>query len=255
MTAQMKVLLVDSTPDCEHLIAKAAKLCYSASRVEDLIDRIDKQNQEKFIKKIVSIGHHSVLEHMKFSYVVEGVSRVLSHQLVRHRIASFSQQSQRYVTLDKTFDYITPLSIERHEAAYQEYTRLMEVIHKIYMAMVDSGIPAEDARYVLPNATETKVFITMNARELLHFFKVRCCNRAQWEIRNMAIEMLRQAKQVAPLVFDRKGPGCIQGPCGEGNMACGKMEEVREKFLALGRENMTRDSASFSTEKVSREEF
>ncbi len=230
---QMKVLLLNYTAGCEEIIAKAAKLCYSASKIEDLINRVENQNIEMFIKKLVSIGHHSVLEHVSFSFGVEGVSRVLTHQLVRHRIASYSQQSQRYVELDKTFEFITPDTIKNNEHAHTEYQRLMEVIHRIYKAMLASGIPAEDARYILPNGTETKIFITMNARVLLHFFKVRCCNRAQWEIRAMATEMLKKVKAVAPLVFAYSGPNCVFGGCEEGTMACGKSVEVREKFQSL----------------------
>ncbi len=229
----MKVLLLEHTPDAEALIAKAAKLCYSDSNIDDLIERVDDGNIDHFIKKLVSIGHHSVLEHVSFNFAVEGVSRVLSHQLVRHRIASYSQQSQRYVKLDNSFKFIIPESIEGSRPAYEEFVRLMEVTHRIYKALLDDGIPAEDARYVLPNATETKIVITMNARTLLHFFKVRCCNRAQWEIREMAIEMLRLAKKTAPLVFEDSGPSCVAGTCQEGKMSCKQPETVREFFTTL----------------------
>ncbi len=229
----MKVLLLNHTENCEELIAKAAKLCYSASSIDDLLERIENESQEAFIAKLMGMGHDSPLEHVSFNFGVEGVSRVLTHQLVRHRIASYSQQSQRYVSLDKTFGFIEPSSIRKIQQAHEESLRLMEVIHSIYNAFLDIGIPAEYARYVLPNATETKIFITMNARTLLHFFSKRCCNRAQWEIRKMATKMLIEVKRVAPLLFHDSGPSCVVGICGEGKMSCGQSKEVRETFEAL----------------------
>jgi thymidylate synthase (FAD) len=229
----MLIKLLSHTPDAEAHIARAAKLCYSASTIEGLLKKIDSKEAGQFVGKLISMGHDSPLEHVNFSFGVEGISRVTSHQLVRHRIASYSQQSQRYVKLDKTFDYIVPESIQGNRPAYEEFTRLMEVVHKIYVALLDVDIPAEDARYVLPNATETKIFITMNARTLLHFFNKRCCNRAQWEIRDMALEMLIEVKRVAPLLFHDAGPGCVAGMCGEGKFTCGKSKEVREKYEAL----------------------
>lgn len=234
----MKVIIVDPPKNCEEKIAKAAKLCYSASTIEDLMGKVDKQDQEKFIKKIIAIGHHSVLEHVSFSFAVEGVSRVLSHQLVRHRIASYSQQSQRYVKLDNTFEHIIPDSIKNlpdddGSLLALEYKMLMNRIHVLYGRYLDAGIPAEDARFVLPNATETKVFFTMNIRVLLHFFNVRCCNRAQWEIRAMAIEMLKELKKISPIIFDNAGPSCVQGECGEGKMTCGNPLSTRRKFLEM----------------------
>jgi thymidylate synthase (FAD) len=230
---KMKVKLLNFTPDCEQIIAKAAKLCYSSSSIDDLEARVDGQDIAGFIEKLMGMGHDSPLEHVCFTFAVEGVSRVLTHQLVRHRIASYSQQSQRYVRLDNTFEFIIPPSIEKVLDASNEYYRLIEVIHKIYKALLGAGIPAEDARYILPNATETKIIFTMNARVLLHFFKVRCCNRAQWEIRGMAQQMLMECKKVAPLVFKHAGPGCINHRCPEGEMSCGKQDEVRELFRSL----------------------
>ncbi|MEE9356208.1 MAG: FAD-dependent thymidylate synthase [Methylococcaceae bacterium] len=229
----MSVKLLSHTPDAENIIAKAAKLCYSDSTISELIERVNSQETGAFIEKLIGMGHDSPLEHVSFNFGVEGISRVTSHQLVRHRIASYSQQSQRYVKLNKTFDYIIPESIQGNRPAFEEYTRLMEVVHKIYVALLDVDIPAEDARYILPNATETKIFITMNARTLLHFFQKRCCNRAQWEIRQMALEMLIEVKKVAPLLFHDAGPQCVAGTCGEGKMSCFKMGEVRDKYEAL----------------------
>jgi thymidylate synthase (FAD) len=229
----MSVKLLSYTPDPEQQIARAAKLCYSASTIEELFKKVDAREAGSFVKKLINMGHDSPLEHVNFSFGVEGISRVTSHQLVRHRIASYSQQSQRYVNLAKTFDYIVPKSIQGNRPAFEEFTRLMEVVHKIYVALLDNDIPAEDARYILPNATETKIFITMNARTLLHFFEKRCCNRAQWEIRQMAFDMLIAVKNVAPLLFMGAGPGCVSGSCGEGAFSCGKIAEVRALYDGL----------------------
>jgi thymidylate synthase (FAD) len=229
----MKVIIVDPPKNIENKIAVAAKMCYSASTIDGLMEKISKQDQEKFIRKIISIGHHSVLEHVELNFAVEGVSRVLTHQLVRHRIASYSQQSQRYVKLDETFDYIEPMSIGLDDVLTEKYNDFMTAIHDLYLEFLDAGIPAEDARYILPNATETKIFVTMNLRTLLHFFNVRCCNRAQWEIRAMAIEMLKQCKKLSPIIFESSGPSCVSGNCGEGEMTCGDMGSVRNKFKEM----------------------
>ncbi|MBT6562214.1 MAG: FAD-dependent thymidylate synthase [Candidatus Scalindua sp.] len=229
----MKVIIFDPPKNIENKIAVAAKMCYSASNIDDLMEKISKQDQEKFIRKIISIGHHSVLEHVELNFAVEGISRVLSHQLVRHRIASYSQQSQRYVKLDETFEYITPESIRLSPRLSMKYDDLMDQIHDLYKDYLNADVPAEDARYILPNATETKIFITMNLRVLLHFFNVRCCNRAQWEIRAMAIEMLKQCKELSQIIFESSGPSCIGGNCGEGEMTCGDMGSVRNKFKEM----------------------
>ena len=226
----MKVALLQHTPEPELTIALAARLCYSQVDIEALKEKLSGADIKTFLDKIMSLGHQSVLEHASFTFGVDGISRVTSHQLVRHRVASFSQQSQRYVSHKERFAVVTPPTI----AENPEHSRLFEAqvaaLHEAYGALVEAGVPAEDARYLLPNATETKIIITMNARELLHFFGVRCCERAQWEIRAMAVEMLRLVKPVAPTVFENAGPGCLAGPCPEGSMCCGKMAQVREFF-------------------------
>jgi thymidylate synthase (FAD) len=174
-----------------------------------------------------------VLEHASFTFGIEGISRVTSHQLVRHRLASYSQQSQRYVSHKKRFAAVVPPAITGRPALLARFEAQLEALHKCYAEMVDAGVPAEDARYILPNATETKLLVTMNARELLHFFGARCCERAQWEIRAMAMEMLRLSKAVAPTIFRDAGPGCISGPCPEGTMTCGNIQDVRERFRSM----------------------
>lgn len=228
----MLVQLLTHTPDPEQVVAAAARLCYSASSIDRLMEK-SRTDREAFLEKILSLGHLSVLEHASFSFGVEGISRACSHQLVRHRLASYSQQSQRYVSHEERFAAVTPPSIAAHPELKVRYDALLEDVHRAYRDLVRAGIPAEDARFVLPNAAETKIVLTMNARELLHFFNLRCCRRAQWEIRDMAKEMLRLARRAAPLLFAEAGPGCLKGACPEGAMTCGAMAEVRREYAEL----------------------
>lgn len=241
----MKVILVEHTPNPEVLIAKAAKLCYSPVGIEEMNEAMDSEKTIKFINMLVSMGHESPVEHVSFTFAVEGVSRSLTHQLVRHRIASYSQQSQRYVKLDQ-FQYIIPPEIEKNGEARAIYIEAMESSQKAYNEISDmlkekylnEGLSKsaaekkaiEDARYVFPNACETKIIVTMNVRSLLNFFRHRCCNRAQWEIRELAFEMLKQVKKVSPTIFKYAGPSCLNDKCPEGSMTCGMMNEVREKY-------------------------
>jgi thymidylate synthase (FAD) len=173
-----------------------------------------------------------VLEHASFTFGIEGISRATSHQLVRHRLASYSQQSQRYVTMDRP-EYVTPQSIIRDEGTKRRFDNAMRRVFKLYGELVGEGVPTEDARYLLPNAVCTKIIVTMNARELIHFFRLRCCERAQWEIRAMATRMLGLAKKEAPFIFKGSGPACVTGTCSEGEMTCGKPKEIRLKFKSL----------------------
>jgi thymidylate synthase (FAD) len=232
----LKVVLLRHTPEPEEAVALAAKLCYSSANIGDLQEKIEAKDQKGFVEKLVKMGHMSPIEHVSFTFGIEGISRACSHQLVRHRLASYSQQSQRYVKAggEKGFSFVVPPSVI--EAGKREwFIEKMEHIQMWYDELVealgDKGEKSnEDARFLLPNAAETKIIVTMNARELLHFFRQRCCNRAQWEIRRMAEEMLRLTKEVAPTIFGKAGPGCISGPCTEGEMTCGKIKEVREKY-------------------------
>ncbi len=238
--SKLKVLLLAHTPAPEGVVAMAAKLCYSPSGVEALKGKIAAKDQTAFVEKLVSIGHMSPVEHVSFTFGVEGISRACSHQLVRHRVASYSQQSQRYVK-ETEFDYVIPETVKADPSLARAFERYMRQAQRAYDQMMkglaDMGITGEnaqqDARFLLPNAAETKIVITMNARELLHFFRVRCCNRAQWEIRAMAAEMLKLAKAAAPVIFKDAGPGCVKGKCPEGKMSCGKAAEVRKKFKNL----------------------
>jgi thymidylate synthase (FAD) len=217
----MKVKLIRYTPEPEKLVAIAARLCYSPVGVEELDEKLDQEAAQKLVRFVIKSGHLSTTEHVYFTFGIEGISRVLSHQLVRHRIASFNQQSQRYVKFNENYDYIIPDSITKNEKMKEKYSNFISDIHKFYEEMLNNGIEAEDARYILPNSSETKMIVTMNARELLHFFTVRCCNRAQTEIRDLAIIMLKNVKKAAPAIFENAGPNCLRTPCPEGKYSCG----------------------------------
>ena len=248
--------LLRYTPDGEKLIASAAKLCYSPVGIDCIEDSLNEENTKKFLEMLVNLGHESPIEHVSFTFGVEGVSRTLTHQLVRHRIGSYSQQSQRYVKLDQ-FEYIIPPSIAKDEDAKKLFVEAMEkdqeyynritdiLFNKYFNEYIEQGMKEnearqksekqaiEDARYVFPNACETKIVFTMNARSLLNFFRLRCCNRAQWEIRELAIEMLKKVKDVYPTLFKIAGPSCLKGFCPEGTMSCGKITEIKEYFSKL----------------------
>ncbi len=224
----MEVVLLAYTPDPEGVVYTAARLCYSSKGIRELMGE-EGVSPMRLIEQIKASGHHSVLEHASFTFGIEGISRVTTHQLVRHRIASYSQKSQRYVT-EEAFQYILPATVAEKGEARELFLRTMDTCREAYNRLLDMGVPKEDARYLLPSGCETKIIVTMNARELLHFFSLRCCRRAQWEIRAMAKEMLRHCKRVAPVIFQDAGPPCLRGPCPEGTFSCGEMEEVREEF-------------------------
>lgn len=214
----MKVTLLACTQNADAICAAAGNSCYSERSSADIVDDIE---SEKVLSRIVGMGHYSVIEHAVFTFSVEGVSRALTHQLVRHRVASFSQQSQRYVSMDSA-SYVTPHTVEGDVEASKVFDETMDAIWDAYRKLEELGIPPEDARYLLPNGCTTNITITMNARELLHFFSLRCCNRAQWEIREMADRMLEICREESPVIFRDAGPPCIRGPCPEGKKSCGK---------------------------------
>lgn len=213
----MNVQLLAHTPVPEQLVAASAKLCYSSASIADLA-AIEADKAAEFIDKLPE-AHQSPFEHVSFTFGIEGVSRAMLAQITRHRIASFSVQSQRYVNMDG-FGYVIPPSIASNQDALDEYEHFMDRADLVYTYLRSCGIPAEDARFVLPNACETRMIVTMNARELLHFFSLRCCSRAQWEIRTVADEMLRLCRDVAPTLFAKAGPGCVRGHCPEGKLGC-----------------------------------
>lgn len=223
----MEVKLLRYTPEPEKTVAMSARLCYSPIGAAQLEEKISDEQAAKLVRKLVTMGHFSTLEHVTFTFAIEGVSRVLTHQLVRHRIASYSQQSQRYVK-EHDFETILPPTIAAKPEAKAKFERLMLEIQNLYNELTDDyGVPAEDARYVLPNAAETKIVATFNVRSLLNFFSLRCCNRAQWEIRQLAEKMLAECKTVAPVLFENAGPTCVsEGVCHEGAMSCGRLAGI-----------------------------
>lgn len=235
--SEMKVALIRHTLSPEEVVALGARLCYSKARVDDLLQRVEARDQTDFVHRIMSMGHDSVLEHATFTFGIEGVSRVLLAQITRHRMASFSVQSQRYVSYESGFGYIVPPKIEAlGEEAVAEFTRQMDTMHQWYtqwQEKLGTGEGGnEDARFVLPGACETRMMVTMNVRELRHFFSLRMCSRAQWEIRALATEMHRLCMEVAPALFENAGPGCLRGACPEGEKSCGKAADIRAQRKA-----------------------
>ncbi len=216
----MKVVLLSYTKDAERLCAAAGHSCYSRKPASELLETLPDEKLSGVIDSVMDSGHHSVIEHASFTFSIEGASRSLTHQLVRHRLASYSQQSQRYVSL-KEPSYVIPETVKGDKELEKEFREAMESAWKVYRKLAEK-VPIEDARYVLPNACTTNIVVTMNARELWHFFTLRCCNRAQTEIRMVADEMLRQAKNATPKLFKNAGPPCVRGKCPEGKMSCGK---------------------------------
>ena len=218
----MQVELLYYTPDPERAVATAARLCYAPVGAAELLETMPADRVQSVLATIMKSGHFSTLEHASFTFAVDGVSRALTHQLVRHRIASFNQQSQRYVSFTDGLNVIKPDSVAADPASDQLFDEAIAHALAAYKKLLDAGVPAEDARYVLPNAAETKIVITMNIRELLHFLELRCCNRAQWEIQALANRMLELARPIAPYIFLDAGAPCIRGGCPEGKMTCGK---------------------------------
>lgn len=251
-----KVTLLAHTPDPERTVASAAKLCYSPASIDDVRNGLTDEKTASFVEMLAEIGHESPIEHASFTFGIEGVSRALLAQITRHRMASFSVQSQRYVA-EHDFQFVTPPEIAAEPEALKIFNEAMADDLKKYNALADilsakhkaqmlaDGMDEkaatraaekkaiEDARFVLPNACETKMIMTMNARSLMNFFHHRCCNRAQWEIREVANEMLALVFEVAPNLFKNAGPSCVNGPCPEGKMTCGKRKEVLELINTL----------------------
>lgn len=232
----MKVQLLRYTADAERLCGAAALTTTKSGTPSEIFAKIDPDTAKEVTKRVTGYGHGSVIEHASFTFSIEGVSRAMTHQLVRHRIASYTQQSQRYVRYDTLKNYVTPPSVAGNADAEKEFDETLKRISETYQTLLQKGIPKEDARFILPNAAKTNIMVTMNARELRHFFNVRCCTRAQWEMRETATEMLRQAKKAAPTLFENAGPTCIElGYCSEGKMRpqdC-DITEIRKKFQAL----------------------
>lgn len=217
----MNVELLQYPDNPERAVATAARLCYAPVGAKELMETMPPERVQSVLSTIMKSGHFSTLEHVSYTFAVDGVSRALTHQLVRHRLASFNQQSQRYVKFTEGVETVKPDTVSRDEEANRIFNEAINAVLEGYQKLLDAGIPAEDARYLLPNAAETKIVITMNIRELLHFFSLRCCNRAQWEIREMAHRMLALVKPTAPYIFMDAGAPCVRGTCPEGKMTCG----------------------------------
>ena len=226
----MQVELLYHTPDPERAIASAARLCYAPVGASELMETMSDEEVRKILRIVIKGRHLSTLEHASYTFAVDGVSRALTHQLVRHRLASFNQQSQRYVKFDDGFDYVEPHSIASNPQAHEIFINCMQQCSEAYSKLRELSdpniadnflIPKEDARFVLPNAAETKIVVTMNVRELYHFFELRCCRRAQWEIRELALKMLELVTPTAPYVFLDAGAPCVHDVCHEGKMTCG----------------------------------
>jgi thymidylate synthase (FAD) len=217
----MDVRLLYHMPEPERAVAAAARLCYAPVGAAELLEHMSDKAVHKVLKTIITSGHTSALEHASYTFAIDGVSRAMTHQLVRHRLASYNQQSQRYVTYVDEPVFVVPPQVEADSALRDAFLAACRASFDAYRALLDSGVAAEDARYLLPNAMETKIVVTMNVRELLHFFELRCCKRAQWEIREVALRMLSLVEPTAPYIFLDAGASCRRGPCREGTMTCG----------------------------------
>lgn len=232
----MKVRLLRYTQDPEVLCATAALTSSKQKGPSEFLEKMDLEEARKILRRVLGYGHLSVIEHASFTFGLEGVSRALTHQLVRHRLASYTQQSQRYVRYDTLERYVTPKSIVENREAKKVYEQCLSHISEAYQKLLELEVPKEDARFVLPNAAKTNITVTMNGRELRHFFNTRCCMRAQWGIREVAIEMLKRVKRVAPAMFENAGPYCVEfGYCPEGKLkpeTC-NIKEIKEKFRKL----------------------
>ncbi|MEM3702989.1 MAG: FAD-dependent thymidylate synthase [Candidatus Bathyarchaeia archaeon] len=232
----MKVKLLRYTADPEVLCGAAALTSTRSGSPSEIFESADLERARQTVKRVIGYGHMSVIEHASFTFSIEEVSRAMTHQLVRHRIASYTQQSQRYVTYNTLKQYVTPPTINANPEAKKVFDRALENVSKAYNKLIEMGIPKEDARYVLPNAAKTNIVVTMNARELRHFFNLRCCIRSQWELREVATEMLRQVKKVAPSLFENAGPKCVElGYCPEGKMKPSEcdIQELKKLFKSL----------------------
>ncbi|MBU6998286.1 MAG: FAD-dependent thymidylate synthase [Theionarchaea archaeon] len=229
----MNVELVAHTPDPDRLCAQAALVSKWPRPWSEFKDLWNDGTDLTHLTDAIEKGHISVIEHASFTFSLEGISRACSHQLVRHRLASYTQQSQRYVTVE-SLSFVTPPNIKENQEAAEKFRQNIHEGFELYQNLLGMKIPEEDARFILPNAAMTNIMVTMNARELLHFFALRCCERTQWELREVAWKMLSLVKGKAPLIFSKGGPSCVQsGSCPEKDLSCGKMREMEEKAAAL----------------------
>lgn len=231
----MTLLLLRNTPDPDRLVALAARRCYSSRAADDIEEHLSPEEIERLLGFLRQRNHLSPFEHADFTFSADGISRALSHQLVRHRIASYSQESQRYVNYMKTpeLPYIVPPSVAGNPEADRIFAQAVSQTLEAYRAMVNAGVPPEDARYIFPNAIETKLVFTLNARSLFNFFEQRCCIKAQWEIRQLAFDMLKAVRSVAPQIFKSAGAPCqfaVSPYCRENDRECPQYKSMQKRI-------------------------
>ncbi len=230
----MRVELLSYTGDPEAVVVAAIRQCYSSIGARELKKKTDKETQRRLLAQIMASGHTSTLEHASFTFVIEGISRTAEIHLVRHRIASYSIQSGRYVKRGKT-KYTIPPEIIKNKIVLKKYKNYLKKCQEFYNELLELGFKAEDARMVQPQSVQIKAVVTMNARALRHFFELRCCQRAQWEIREMANKMLLEVKKVAPIIFEKAGASCLsQKICWEGDLSCGLYKSLRGRLGKRG---------------------
>lgn len=224
----MRVELIEHTQEPDIIAAAAARSCRSSKGASELRKTKDEENLKKILRKTIEKGHTSVIEHVNFTFSIEGISRSCSHQLVRHRIASYSQQSQRHIKPDEE-KYVTPPKIKKNSEARKKFEKAMKKAWTAYKELAQiEEVPKEDSRFILPNATKTNIVVTMNARSLLNFFEQRTCMQAQWEIRTVANKMLKKARKAAPIIFEKAGPPCKRRrTCPEDDQNC----ELFQKYI------------------------
>lgn len=221
----MRAVLLRHTPDPERAVAAAARVCYSPLSVTELERELSEDDISRLLRFLLRAGHTSTFEHASFTFGLEG-SRACLNQLVRHRIASYSQQSQRYVEASEV-EFIAPPTVQANQEAAAAYQEALAGARQAYTRLIALGVPKEDARYVLPVGANSRLVATYNARSLHNLFSLRCCERAQWEIRDLCREMLRLVREVAPRLFPRAGPPCeTQGICREGELSCGRLRQL-----------------------------
>ena len=227
----MHVILLSHTPEPDALAAAAARICYRDVTASELLESEENNLSRKLIAELFRSGHTSTFEHVSFTFGIDGLSRVASHQLVRHRLASFSQQSQRYVKMNYDPEaVIIPPSVESNPDAKRIFQESARISQEAYRQLIEMGITKEDARFILPHGHSTRLVMTMNARELHHFFRLRLCRRAQWEIQELARKMLILCRDKAPVLFENAGPSCIFGKCDE-ERTCGMPYRNMEELL------------------------
>lgn len=238
----MALLLLRHTPDPDRLVALAARRCYSSRAADDIEGHLLPEEIERLLGFLRQRNHLSPFEHADFTFSADGISRALSHQLVRHRIASYSQESQRYVNYMKTpeLPYVVPPTVAQNPEALKIFAGAVNHTLAAYREMVNAGVPPEDARYIFPNAIETKLVFTMNARSLFNFFEQRCCIKAQWEIRQLAFDMLKVVRQVAPQIFKSAGAPCqflLSPYCRENDLECPQYKSMQKRMSKNGQTN------------------